>query len=154
MQRLIKHAFRKFIQLACLLLALMPAAAHALDYRSVNVPRAILYDTPSAKGKRLFVVSQFFPVEVIVDLGEWVKVRDKTGGLAWIESKQLATKRMVVALEHVDVHETADAAAAIVFKVDKDVALELVEPADNGWIKVRHRDGLTGYVPANQVWGI
>jgi len=133
---------------------LLPAAAHALDYRSVDVPRAIMYDTPSAKGKKLFVVSQFYPVEVVVDLGEWIKVRDKTGGLAWIESKQLATKRMVVTLEHIAVHESADASSSVVFKTDKDVAMELMDSPDNGWVKVRHRDGLTGYVQANQVWGI
>lgn len=149
-----KTFFLRLIQLACLLPALLPAAVHALDYRSVNVPRAIMYDTPSAKGKKLFVVSQFYPVEVIVDLGEWVKVRDKSGGLAWIESKQLVAKRMVVATEHLSAHETADAESPVVFKADKDVALELVDSSDNGWIKVRHRDGLIGYVQANQVWGI
>lgn len=150
-----RTAFAVFVKIALMTAAfLLPSVAHALDYRSVNVPRAIFYDTPSVKGKKLFVVSQFYPVEVVVDLGEWVKVRDKTGSLAWLESKQLASKRMVVALDHLDVHEKAGAAAAVVFRADKDVALELVEPADNGWIKIRHRDGLVGYVPANQVWGI
>jgi hypothetical protein len=28
------------------------------------------------------------------------------------------------------------------------------EPAAGGWIKVRHRDGLTGYVKNSEVWGI
>jgi len=148
------NQFARLIQLAWLLPALLPAAAHALDYRSVNVPRAIMYDTPSAKGKKLFVVTQFYPVEVIVDLGEWVKVRDKTGGLAWIESKQLVPKRMLVALEHGDVHESADATSSVIFKVEKDVALEMVEPPENGWVKVKHRDGMIGYLPANQVWGL
>ncbi|GBG15438.1 peroxiredoxin [Novimethylophilus kurashikiensis] len=148
------NAFRRLLLALSLLPAFLPAAAHALDYRSVSVPRAVLYDAPSAKGKKLFVVSQFYPVEVIVELGEWIKVRDKTGGLAWIESKDLAAKRTVVAVDHADVHETADAASSVVFKVDKDVALELVEAPANGWVKVKHRDGLTGYLPANQVWGI
>ena len=139
---------------AWLALALLPAAAYALDYRSVGVPRSILYDAPSVKGKKLFIATQFYPVEVIVDLGEWVKVRDKTGALAWIESRQLAAKRTVVAVDRVDIHEAADASAPVVFRADKDVALELVEAGDNGWIKVRHRDGLIGYIPANQVWGI
>ncbi|HEY3325717.1 MAG TPA: SH3 domain-containing protein [Novimethylophilus sp.] len=139
---------------AWLSLALLPAAAFALDYRSVSVPRGIMYDAPSVKGKKLFIVTQFYPVEVIVDLGEWDKVRDKTGSLAWIESRQLAVKRTVVAVDRIDVRETADASAPVVFRADKDVALELVEAGDNGWIKVRHRDGLTGYILANQVWGI
>jgi SH3-like domain-containing protein len=136
------------------LLAWLPAAAYALDYRSVSVPRSVLYDAPSANAKKLFVVSQFYPVEVIVDLGGWVKVRDKTGELAWIDSRQLAPKRTVLALDAADIRGSADASAPVVFRVEKDVALELVESAGNGWIKVRHRDGLVGFILSSQVWGI
>jgi SH3 domain protein len=145
---------RRTKSLLWLLPLLLPAVAFALDYRSVSVPRGVMYDTPSANGKKLFVVSQFYPVEVIVDLGAWVKVRDKTGELAWIESKNLVTKRTVLATDRADVRESADPSASVVFRVDKDVALELVETGSNGWIKVRHRDGSTGFVMANQVWGI
>ncbi len=145
---------RQLTKVGILLLALLPAAAFALDYRSVSVPRGVLYDAPSANGKKLFVVSQFYPVEVIVDLGGWVKVRDKTGELAWIDSHQLAAKRTVLVLDATDVHGAADAAAPVVFRVDKDVALELVEVAGNGWIKVRHRDSSTGFILSSQVWGI
>lgn len=145
---------RRLTKFAILLLALLPAAAFALDYRSVSVPRGVLYDAPSASGKKLFVVSQFYPVEVIVDLGAWVKVRDKTGELAWIDSRQLAPKHTVLALDAADVRGSADTAAPVVFRVDRDVAMELVEPAGNGWIKVRHRDGLTGFMLSSQVWGI
>ncbi len=137
-----------------LLLALLPAAAFALDYRSVSVPRGVLYDAPSANGKKLFVVSQFYPVEVIVDLGAWVKVRDKTGDLAWIDSHQLAQKRTVLVLDTADVRGAAEADSPVAFRVEKDVALELVEPAGNGWIKVRHRDGQSGFILSSQVWGI
>jgi SH3 domain protein len=145
---------RRTKSLLWLLPLLLPAVAFALDYRSVSVPRGVMYDAPSANGKKLFVVSQFYPVEVIVDLGAWVKVRDKTGELAWIESKNLVTKRTVLATDRADVRESADPSSSVVFRVDKDVALELVETGSNGWIKVRHRDGSTGFVMANQVWGI
>jgi len=145
---------KRLTKLIGLTLVLLPATAFALDYRSVSVPRGVLYDAPSTSAKKLFVVSQFYPVEVIVDLGGWVKVRDKTGELAWIESRQLVSKRTVLAIDRIDVHEAADAAAAVTFRVDKDVALELVEPAGNGWIKIRHRDGTMGFILSNQVWGI
>jgi hypothetical protein len=44
--------------------------------------------------------------------------------------------------------------SALLFEAEKDVVLELLEPGTSGWAKVRHRDGLTGYVAANQVWGL
>lgn len=138
-----------------LLLASLPATALALDYRSVAARRAVMYDAPSSQAKKQHVVGQYYPVEVIVNLGEWIKVRDSSGELAWLESKNLSDKRtVVVTVLRAEVHVAADAAAAVVFRADKDVVLELVETGANGWAKVRHRDGLAGYIPALQVWGL
>ncbi len=138
-----------------LLATLLPAVAWAQDYRSVSVPKAVLYDAPSAQGKKLFVVGQQYPVEVIVNLGEWVKVRDQRGELAWIEAKQLSPKRSVlVTAPQAEVREGADEASRLVFRVEKDVALELVDAGANGWAKVRHRDGLAGFIQISKVWGL
>ncbi len=138
-----------------LLIALLPNMASALEYRSIVAPKAVLFDAPSAQGKKLFVIGQGYPVEVIVDLGDWLKVRDNHGGLSWIEAKQLAAKRTVlVTLNQAEVRQTADATSELVCRLEKDVVLELVEPAINGWAKVRHRDGLAGYILASSVWGL
>jgi hypothetical protein len=37
---------------------------------------------------------------------------------------------------------------------DKNVLLELVDPEAGPWVRVRHRDGISGYVKASDVWGI
>jgi len=129
--------------------------AWALEYRSVSVPKAILYDAPSAQAKKLYIVSAAYPVEVIVNLGEWIKVRDSRGELAWIDAKQLSAKRSVVVnAPQAEVREAADESSRLLFRADKDVALELLEPGTNGWAKVRHRDGLAGYVQISKVWGL
>lgn len=147
---------RSRIKYWLILLALLwPAAALALDYRSVSVPRAVLYDAPSAQAKKLFIVGQQYPVEVIVNLGDWIKVRDSRGELAWIEAKQLSARRAVlVTAQQAEVRETADDASRLVFRAEKDVVLQLLETGTNGWAKVRHRDGLTGYVQFSRVWGL
>lgn len=138
-----------------MLLALLPAAAWALDFRSVSAPRAIFFDAPSAQAKKLYVVRQYYPVEVIVNLGEWIKVRDSRGELAWVEARSLAQKRMLlVKVPQAGAHEAADPSTRLVFRAEKDVALELLENSANGWARVRHRDGLVGYIQINQVWGL
>jgi SH3-like domain-containing protein len=130
-------------------------AVQALDYRSVGAERAILYDAPSAQAKRLFVVGQYYPVEIIVNLDQWAKVRDSAGDLAWVEKKHLSDARMVVVtVARADVRQAADRNAPLVFQAERDVALELVERGSTGWLKVRHRDGQTGFVLATQVWGV
>ena len=143
------------INLLAVLLLAMPAAGWALDYRSVAADKTLLYDAPSAQAKKLFIVSQFTPVEVIVNLGDWLKVRDKRGELAWIERTKVAPLRTVqVTAAQSEVRETADVSAKVVFRAEKDVVLELLEAAPNGWVKVRHRDGLSGFIPSPQVWGL
>jgi SH3-like domain-containing protein len=114
-----------------------------------------MYDAPSLHGKKLYLASRYYPVEVIVDLESFAKVRDVAGGLAWVEKKNLAAKRMVlVNVPLADVRKTPDASAALVFPAERSVVLEVIENTANGWVKVRHADGALGYVLVSQVWGI
>jgi SH3-like domain-containing protein len=68
---------------ALLLGAALPAVVVAAEFRSVSERVAVLYDAPSARATKLFVVSQYYPVEVMVSVDNWLKVRDVSGELAW-----------------------------------------------------------------------
>ncbi len=150
-----RHQPRTKFVLIATLLALLPNLVVALEYRSVSAPKAVLYDAPSPQGKKLYLLGQGYPVEVIVNLGDWVKVRDNQGGLSWVEVKQLsAAKRTVLITQaQTELRKSADVASILIARLDKDVVLELLEPSKNGWVKVKHRDGLTGYVLASSTWG-
>ncbi|MBK9161776.1 MAG: SH3 domain-containing protein [Nitrosomonadales bacterium] len=126
----------------------------AIDYVSVGESSAILYDAPSLKAKKLFVVNRHMPFEQIVTLDEWVKVRDRSGGLYWVEKRALSSERYVFALPLLlDVRAEPDSGAARLFQVRQQVALERIESTGTGWIKVRHQDGEIGYVRSTEVWG-
>lgn len=129
------------------------AFAAGLDFRSVVDQAAVLYDAPSAKSKKLYVVSQGYPFEVLVVVEGWSKVRDANGDLTWIESKHLADKRTVlVKVPLAQVRDRADDGAPVVFQAQQNVLLELLEVA-GGWLRVRHRDGQAGFIKVTQVWG-
>lgn len=114
-----------------------------------------MYDAPSVKSKPLFVVMAGTPVELVVSLDGWSKVRDSRGDLAWIEKKHLAEKRnVIVRFDRVLVRAAADDKAGLVFEAERDVVLELVEAVPGGWVKVRHRDGQSGFLKVPQVWGL
>jgi SH3-like domain-containing protein len=133
---------------------LVAIPAQALDYRSVGAAAAVLYDAPSAKARKLFILNQGYPVEVLVTLDAWLKVRDASGELAWVEAKNLSARRMVmVSVPKAAVHQSPDEGAAVLFQVEQDVLLDLVETTDN-WARVKHRDGATGYIRITQVWGL
>ena len=139
--------------LPLLLAAGFALPALAVEYRTVEVP-AVLYDAPSQKGGKLFVIKRNTPVEVVIGLEGWVKVRDADGGLAWIEKKNLSERRsLIVTATRAVVRQNASEAAAVVFEAEKGVAFDYLESTAGGWIKVRHRDGQSGFVRANQVWG-
>lgn len=135
------------------LFMLLPNLA-AAEFRAVGVPKAIVYDTPSAQGKKLYLLGQGYPVEVIVNLAEWVKVRDQQGGLSWIDAKQLSPKRTLLIISPVEIKQTPEAGGATLARVEKDVVVDLLEPAKNGWVKIKHRDGLVGFVQTSAVWGL
>ncbi len=126
----------------------------AADFRSV-VDATILYDAPAVRGKKLYVAPRGMPVDVVVANEGWARVRDKSGELAWIERKFLSEKRTVIAnAPAVAVREQAGDGAKVVITVAQDVVLELVDPPSSGWVKVKHRDGATGFVAIGQVWGL
>jgi SH3-like domain-containing protein len=51
------------------------------------------------------------------------------------------------------VREAATDAAPAVFDAQRGLILDIVEVA-GGWVRVRHRDGLAGYLRATEVWGL
>lgn len=133
---------------------LLPALAGAADFRSVQENAVVLYDAPSRAAKPLFVVSRHYPLEVIVNLEAWVKVRDHAGGLAWVEKKLLSEKRMLlVTAAQAEARVRPEDGAPLAFSAAQNVSLEMLEHAAGGWLRVRHADGASGFVRAAQVWG-
>jgi SH3-like domain-containing protein len=81
-------------------------------------------------------------------------VRDVNGDLAWVEKRVLSDQRMViVTAPRALIRAAPDPGAPLVFVAEKDVALEVLE-ISRGWVRVAHVDGQTGYVAANEVWGL
>lgn len=131
------------------------AVVAAGDYRSIAEDGTLLYDAPSTKAKRMFVASRYYPVEIMVNIDQWARVRDVAGDLVWVEKKALAALRtVVVTAASAEVRDKPADDAAIVFRAQKGVALEFAEADGAGWARVRHRDGQGGFVRINQVWGL
>jgi SH3-like domain-containing protein len=138
----------------CILL-LASCAAAAFDFKTVGAHPVVLYDAPSVKGGKLFIAPSGMPVEVVLSYGDWVKVRDAAGDLAWTETAGLSARRnVIVRMAGAKVRAAPEENAAVLMTADKNVLLELVDPEAGPWVRVRHRDGISGYVKASEVWGI
>ncbi|GGP27632.1 SH3 domain-containing protein [Silvimonas amylolytica] len=139
--------------MSALLAMLAGSAAHALDIRSVSRHGVVLYQAPQESSKKLFVVSRDTPFEVLSETDAWVRVRDRDGTLAWVHKADLSTRHFVQAVKPLDVRQRADLDSPVLLHADKDVLLELLDNNHAGWLKVKHRDGVVGYVRIEEVWG-
>jgi SH3-like domain-containing protein len=94
------------------------------------------------------------PLEVLVKLDRWTKVRDADNTIGWVENSTLGERRFVqVSTPSADVRASAATSAPLVFEAQRQVLLEVTGSATEGWIAVRHRDGQVGFVRTTQVWG-
>jgi SH3-like domain-containing protein len=147
-----------------ILLGLVAASAlgapvAAAEFKTAADPATILYDAPSQKATPVFVVGRDYPLEVIVTIDRWLKVRDATGALAWVERRAVSDRRtLMVKIAVADVHSAPDAASSLVFRAEQGVLLEFVETAPAsavpGWVGVRHRDGQSGFTRVQNLWGV
>ena len=146
---------RPIARLAFALAAFAAAVAGAAEFRTIGEQPAILYDAPSAKADRLFVASRYYPLEVLVKLDQWTKVRDVGGEVAWVENRLLGDRRTaLVTVPLADIRAAASPQSPLVFEAYKQVLLEVLVPPAGEWVKVRHRDGQQGFIRVAHVWGL
>lgn len=151
---LTSHRSRTRLLAAAGLLLAAASPAWALDYRSTARP-ALLYDAPSTAANKVAAAGGDVPFEVVIDTENWVKVRDYTGRLAWIEKAALGGPHsVIVKAESATVRKQPRANADAVFRAARGVLLVVTAPPDaSGWLPVKHADGLAGWIAAGDVWG-
>ena len=146
---------KKLARLLFVLLAAAAAPVAAAEFRSVAETAAVLYDAPSLKARKRYILGRGYPVEVVVIVEGWTKIRDAGGELAWIEARSLSERRSVmVKVPLADVRAAAEDKAPLTFQAEQNVLLDLNELTGTGWARVTHRDGQSGYIKLNVVWGV
>lgn len=140
---------------AAAVLASLAGTAFALEFRSVKETGVALYDAPGLTARKLFVVSRYYPVEVLSTQKDWSRVRDATGSIAWIPDAALSTRRMLlVTADRLEVRDQPADTGRLLFRVEKDGVLEMVEAPQSSWVKIKHRDGSTGFARISGLWGL
>src|SRR5207248_5544737 len=102
---------------------LWPAVCAATaEFRATSDAATILYDAPSARAKPLFVYGRDVPLETLVSVEGFTKVRDSSGTIGWIANRALADKRMLVVRASIaDVRANPEDAATVVFRAEQSV---------------------------------
>lgn len=136
------------------LLLVLPHAASALEYRSTG-RAAVLYDAPSTTAGKVAIAGSGVPLEVVIVTDAWIKVRDHSGRLAWIEKAAFgSTRNVMVKSEASVVRQQPRPDAEVVFQAARGVLLEVTGEVDAyGWLPVKHAGGQAGWLPAHEAWG-
>lgn len=125
----------------------------ALQFRSTARP-ALLYDAPSQQASKVAVAGAGVPFEVFVESDAWVKVRDVSGRLAWLEKSAFGNARNVmVNVPETRVYAQASTSAETRFRVARGVLLSARGAPNAGWLEVQHADGMGGWIRQHEVWG-
>lgn len=128
------------------------------DFRQTIDTATIGFEAPSLRADKQYLYPRGTPLEIVVSIEGWYKMRDSQGALAWIERKAVGERNTVqVGANQADVHAGPDAVSPVLFRADVGVLLQLLAPpnATTGlYAQVKHRDGTVGYVRVDTVFGL
>jgi len=127
------------------------------DFISVKSKQAILFEGPSSTTEKIFIVTEGYPLEVLVSLKDWKKVKDHNGKISWIESKHTQNERTVLILkDDAVIFNQANDKSHKLANVDKFVVLKLNSSMFVGdWAQVKTQiEGLIGFINSREVWGL
>ena len=149
-----------FITILILLIAVWPVCAEAAGFKMVSVAgeKVNLRKGPSTQYPVVWELGEGFPLKVIERKGSWYKVVDFENDAGWIYKNLVSTKpHLVVKVnkknkKRVNVRSGPGTNYKIVGKAEYGVVFETLKRGD-GWVKVRHEKGLTGWIKRSLLWG-
>jgi len=127
------------------------------DFVSVKTKSALLFEGPSATTKKLYIVTEGYPLEIMVNLKDWKKVRDHTGNISWIQSNLVDKFRTVMTIkDNVNLYHKANLQSSKLGQVSEFVVLNLNSTlVTDGWVNVQSQlEGLSGFVRLEKLWGL
>jgi SH3-like domain-containing protein len=125
---------------------------------SVAGEKVNLRKGPSTKYPIIWELGKGFPLRVISSQGNWIKVADFENDVGWIYKNLVSKKPHLIVQTNKDskarinIRSGPGTKYKIVGKAEYGVVFETLKRGD-GWVKVRHEKGLTGWVKRSLLWG-
>ena len=148
---------RTLFALVLSLLLIMRAAA-AAEMVSIAGDDINMRSGPGTGHEILWKIDSGFPVEIVSATGEWLQVKDFEDSTGWVHKK--TTQKMPYMIvkankgtdQQINVRSEPDTNAKVVAKASYGVVFKTLEKKD-GWVKVEHGQGVTGWVDGRLLWG-
>ncbi len=105
-----------------------------------------------------FELGKGFPLKIVTQKGEWIKVSDFENDTGWVHKSLVSsTPHMVVKVNRnskkkINIRSGPSTNTQIVGKAYYGVVFKTLEQKP-GWAKVRHEGGLEGWISRKLLWG-
>jgi SH3-like domain-containing protein len=148
---------RALFAIVCFLLLLAQTVA-AAEMVSIAGDDINMRSGPGTNHQILWKIDSGFPLEIVSTRGEWLQVRDFENSTGWVHRKTTQKKpHMIVKAnkgsdQQINVRSEPSTESAIVAKASYGVVFETLEKKD-GWVKVAHGQGVSGWVDSRLLWG-
>ena len=113
---------------------------------------------PGEKYKVQWELGKGFPLRVLARKGNWLKVTDFEGDTGWVYKKLTSNSSHLIVKVHknkkkkVNIRTGPGTNYRIVGKAYYGVVFKTLKRG-KGWVKVRHENGLTGWIKRSLLWG-
>ena len=148
---------RKFLRGALFIAFALANYSVQAEFISVKTKQAVLFEGPSNTTEKMFIVTEGYPLKVLVSLKDWKKVKDHNGKISWIEAKNTQDERTVLILDNdAVIFNQANDKSHKLANVEKFVVLKLNSNMLIGeWAEVKTQiEGLVGFIHSRTVWGL
>jgi SH3-like domain-containing protein len=132
--------------------------AAAITMVSVAGEKVNMRKGPSTKYAVKWELGKGFPLRVIGSQGNWLKVSDFESDVGWVYKKlvnrnpHLVVKVNKKSQKRANIRSGPGTKYKIVGKAEYGVVFKTLQRGD-GWVKVQHEQGLTGWVKRSLLWG-
>lgn len=146
-------SFKFSFFLICFLGFVLPAVCLARMV-SISADEVNVRESPSTKSQIKWVLGKGFPLQVISSKGKWLKVRDFENDTGWVYEPLTSRKgHMVVKKKIVNIRSGPGTKYRIKAQAKYGVVFQTLKQID-GWAKVRHQNGTTGWISRKLLWGL
>jgi SH3-like domain-containing protein len=142
-----------------LVVLLLVRTAVAAEMVSVVGDDTGLRAGPGTGFEILWKLDAGFPLELISARGDWLQVRDFEGSRGWVRKNTTQKAAFVIVKANkgtkgqINVRKEPGQSADIVAHAGYGVVFKVLQRQD-GWVKVAHDRGVTGWIDGRLLWGL
>jgi len=125
---------------------------------SINGNSVNMRSGPGLKYMVLWELGDGFPLKVLKKKNEWLRVQDFEGSIGWvhysvvIESPHMIVKVNKKSKKQINVRSGPGTNYPIIAKAYYGVVFKTVLQK-NGWVKIEHDKGVSGWIKRTLLWG-